>query len=433
MSTPDLTNTSPPLAHRQISPQPQGTTPFEPISELSDRSSVASPTGQLPLFPERAFANMSIPDPTNTSPPLAHRQISPQPQGTTLFEPISELPGRSSVALPIEQLPLFPERAFAKQLITPTLPLSLSLESDKAAPSEDHMPASALRAPPSLPISSQMHIALEGFQHRWEIFAKKHRPFAPFQPGRSEENLKKEFRSLQTLRGQVYYIRPESKNKRSTLLYEIAPSLLSEDLLRLPPKGAFTYNNTTPYFDASTIFLGKRCYIACEGPRSKDIPAFFTMLSTQQVTHLVRLTPSIEGKQKKCHPYWAGLLNESSANSLLQVPVKPSGTTYPVQYYVEQTWKDNRDMDPAKLLSLVSLVKRDIEKDQSLLAVHCSLGIGRTGTFLVAIEILDALQNQYPFSIQELVFQISLQRLYAVSTEEQYLLLYRFAETILRH
>ena len=54
--------------------------------------------------------------------------------------------------------------------------------------------------------------------------------------------------------------------------------------------------------------------------------------------------------------------------------------------------------------------------------------MGRTGTFLAALAILDAIDTAESFSIQEIVYRLSLQRIYAVSTPGQYITLHRMAE-----
>jgi len=72
-----------------------------------------------------------------------------------------------------------------------------------------------------------------------------------------------------------------------------------------------------------------------EGARSKDIPKFFDLLTSHQVTHLVRLTDSYERETKKCHPYWDGLLDESHLN------IPTANGVYPIRAFGQITSSRN--------------------------------------------------------------------------------------------
>ncbi len=56
-------------------------------------------------------------------------------------------------------------------------------------------------------------------------------------------------------------------------------------------------------------------------------------------------------------------------------------------------------------------------------------GVGRTGTFLAALTIVDAIDKQSSFSIEEIVYRLSLQRVHSVCKASQYITLYRMAES----
>lgn len=253
---------------------------------------------------------------------------------------------------------------------------------------------------------------------RWEAF-QVDRQFTPFKSERSDADLKVEFENLRQIRIAMW----DSPG------YEFAENLIANDLIRSPGCCAFQFNNTVPYYNASTIWLGDKYYIACEGPRSKDIPKFFKLLSSQNVSHLVRLTGSYEGWTKKCHPYWDGLITESDGNTYLNVPTDHG--THLVQTFHMDYWRDNQGVDPKELLSLVLQVRDSLKKENGLLTVHCSAGVGRTGTFLAGLAIVDAIDKEEPFSIEEIVYQISLQRAHSIAKFRQYTTLYKLAELYL--
>lgn len=262
----------------------------------------------------------------------------------------------------------------------------------------------------------QFATAKEQFERRWEAFAENN-DFIPFEAGKSDAVLKEEFAKILATREFMW----------TTPGYEFAEHLISGDLIRAPGCIAFDYNNTVSNYNATTIYLGGKYYIACEGPRSKDIPSFFQMLRNYHVSHLVRLTDSYEGESKKCHPYWEGKLAEApQGDYYLNVPAKCE--IYPVRAFDMAHWKDNCGVDPHDLLSVVLRVRQDLSVPDSLLAVHCSAGVGRTGTFFAALAVVDAIDLGAPFSIEEIVYRLSLQRIHSVSKESQYITLHRLAE-----
>jgi protein tyrosine phosphatase len=252
-------------------------------------------------------------------------------------------------------------------------------------------------------------------ENRWQAF-QTDREFREFTPGRSDAELKAEFEKIEKIRRRIW----------KTAGYERAEHLIAEDLVRCVECTAFAFNNTVPTFNASTIYLGDQAYIACEGPRSKDVPNFFNLLATQKVTHLVRLTSSHEGWRKKCHPYWEGWITEYPDSTYLTVPTATK--MHYLRAFQMDYWRDNHGVDPDELLALVLQIRDELKGLPSLLAVHCSAGVGRTGTFLAALAIVDAIDKELPFSIEEIVYRLSLQRVHTVAKFSQYITLHRLAE-----
>lgn len=71
------------------------------------------------------------------------------------------------------------------------------------------------------------------------------------------------------------------------------------------------------------------------------------------------------------------------------------------------------------------------------LAVHCTNGVGRTGTVIAAIALLDEAEkqiesgvpiDQIQISVEETVYKLSLQRFYMCAQIPQYESLYRVLE-----
>ncbi|MCE5293966.1 MAG: hypothetical protein LLF94_05075 [Chlamydiales bacterium] len=251
---------------------------------------------------------------------------------------------------------------------------------------------------------------------RWKIFSAN-KTFTYFETAKTDLELTNEFIAILDTRKEVW----------TATEYARAHHLVDKKQIRHPHCIAFAYNHTVKNYNASTVFINDRPYIACEGPKRKSVPAFFNLLSTLEVTHLVRLTDAKEGKKRKCHPYWIISSGQTPDKKTYLVVPKDKGI-HPIRTFDVPEWQDNQGFDPVKLCKLASKVRKEIQANSTLLAVHCSAGVGRTGTFLAALAILDAIDTGKSFSIQEIVYRLSLQRIYAVSTPGQYITLHRMAE-----
>lgn len=209
--------------------------------------------------------------------------------------------------------------------------------------------------------------------------------------------------------------------------YARAKQLIEADRVRATGCAAFAYNLAAPDYNASTLWLEDRYVIASEGPREKDVEPFFTLLKEQDVTHLVRLTDAFEREIPKCHPYWEGVTEKRGDGSAYLLV--PGGSS--IRCFSMPEWADNQGVDPKQLLKMALQVKEEMKRQKGKLLVHCSAGVGRTGTFFAALLIIRAIENREPFSIEEIVYRLSLQRPIAVGHSSQYVTLHALAEEYL--
>ncbi|MDR3624492.1 MAG: tyrosine-protein phosphatase [Chlamydiales bacterium] len=286
---------------------------------------------------------------------------------------------------------------------------------------------------PQLPkahIQEKLATTAQSFKERWNIFSKG-RTFMPFQLNREDQSLEREFMDTRYMRRKEWFQNPEKIIKESKPDYTVAHSLLFADGARSRDCMAFAYNHTGTAYNASIMHLNGNRYIACEGPSKRNVFKFFQTLMAYQVTHLVRLTADKEGETAKCHPYWQGLQTEQDGITMLNLPVSvPTNNdhSYAVQAFDMEGWRDNQGFNPKELLDVVLAVRKSVKESNGLLAIHCSAGVGRTGTFMAALSIVDAIDERKAFSIQELVCKLSLQRFHSVGKPSQYITLHRLAE-----
>lgn len=277
-----------------------------------------------------------------------------------------------------------------------------------------------------------VHTANE-FEWRWNKYLGS-QTFSSWNPGCTRETALEEFNRLKALRFSIWYTLPEQWidfiEVNEDFLF--AQELFFHDCYRAGNCLAFAYNNTLPTYNSSNIVVGSDRFLAMEGPRSILEESFFQLLLTYQVSHLVRLTPAFE-KQKKCHPYWKGRTDRNAqGDTFLRVPVR-GGADYQVRYFEVENWEDHQGIDPERLLELIESVRSSFNPEKDLIACHCSVGVGRTGTFLAAFTLLNEVDRQLEsgysvdelkISIEETVLKLSLQRKYQVARFDQYWTLY---------
>ncbi|XP_061170688.1 receptor-type tyrosine-protein phosphatase mu-like [Saccostrea echinata] len=153
---------------------------------------------------------------------------------------------------------------------------------------------------------------------------------------------------------------------------------------------------------------GRRSYIATQGPKPKTIGDFWNMVWQEDVSVIVCLTNLKEGGKNKCAQYWPAINDKIQISSInirnLEERIYANYTIrrFKVQNNMERKdrevlmfhytrWPDHGVPDP---LNLVVFHRQVMKKSSQSLGkytlVHCSAGIGRTGTYIA----LDALYRE---------------------------------------
>ncbi|KAL5021680.1 hypothetical protein ScPMuIL_000835 [Solemya velum] len=142
-------------------------------------------------------------------------------------------------------------------------------------------------------------------------------------------------------------------------------------------------------------------YIAATGPKPNTIHDTWTMIVQQKCGKIVMLTNLMEGEKKKCERYWplAGepmkleditltltSEEERSFYTIRSISVRfteaEKTKTIVVQQLHFTSWPDHDVADPRHLAVFHRRVTSSHTSLPGPLLVHCSAGIGRTGTFI---------------------------------------------------
>lgn len=146
--------------------------------------------------------------------------------------------------------------------------------------------------------------------------------------------------------------------------------------------------NRNFYFNANWV-LGQQA-IACQGPLPKEIDQFWEMVWHSDVSTIVMVANPIEDGKSKCSMYWKGMPStedvvfENGEQAIFKrtIPLTKGEEKKTIVQYQLVNWPDQGIVKPEILAELVKVTS----KEKGKILVHCSAGVGRTGTFLAVYE-----------------------------------------------
>ncbi|CAB3407409.1 unnamed protein product [Caenorhabditis bovis] len=188
-------------------------------------------------------------------------------------------------------------------------------------------------------------------------------------------------------------------------------------------------------------------FICAQGPLENTQYSFWAMAIQEKVECIIMLCNCIEMTKIKCHQYWPAALNEKMTfgDAPNQIHVTNVGmrklsdedqcinvTNLKVDWaegskiilhYQWENWPD-RGVPMTKLTAtnLLSAVRGN----NFPILVHCSAGIGRTGTIVALAYVQEKMQaGEDCMAMNELLKELRMQRPWSIQNEFQYLYLHR--------
>ena len=216
-------------------------------------------------------------------------------------------------------------------------------------------------------------------------------------------------------------------------------------------------NSTNRYINASWIHIPLfKYFIATQGPLPHTIIDFWTMCDEYNVSLIVMLCNLKENNVDKCADYWhvqnlghlrIKLLEEKEDQKGIFIrrislfnKLKNKEKIF-IQIHLTY-WEDHKALDGGyfnKIIRIIQIIDGAKKKSYNPCVVHCSAGVGRTGTFISLYNLYHEIMQQIfvtkneviAFSIFNLVRKMKEMRIFSIENENQFLLIYDFANYLL--
>ncbi|XP_069109356.1 uncharacterized protein [Argopecten irradians] len=203
---------------------------------------------------------------------------------------------------------------------------------------------------------------------------------------------------------------------------------------------------STDYINANFIdgVRNEKAYIATQGPKTNTLEDFWRMIWQNKCGKIVMLANLMELGKIKCITYWAAKESDEEPLELSQFQVKlqeetayafytirtislknkQTNSTRRITQYHFTKWPDHGVPEPFELLQFYKRIKNGRTEHKGPLVVHCSAGIGRTGSYIGLDALLLDGKNSQDIDVFAYVEKMRKGRMNMIQTAKQYEMLH---------
>lgn len=206
-------------------------------------------------------------------------------------------------------------------------------------------------------------------------------------------------------------------------------------------------NSENDYINASLVIVeeAQRSYILTQGPLRNTCGHFWLMIWEQRTKAVIMLNRVIEKGSEKCAQYWptqeeremsfrdthfvVTLLSEDVksyyTSRVLQLHNTSTGESREIFHFHYTTWPDfGVPESPASFLNFLFEVRESgsLATEHGPAVVHCSAGIGRSGTFSLVdscLVLMDKRKDPSSVDIQKVLLDMRQYRMGLIQTPDQ--------------
>ncbi|KAK0183353.1 hypothetical protein PV327_001403 [Microctonus hyperodae] len=199
------------------------------------------------------------------------------------------------------------------------------------------------------------------------------------------------------------------------------------------------------YINANFVlgYKERKKFICAQGPMDNTVCDYWRMIWEQHLELVLMLTNLEEYSKTKCAKYWPDKEETKNFGDITvehvrqrafsdyvvrELTMTKTGERDPrtiIQYHF-LVWKDFMAPEhPHAILRFIKRVNEAYSLEKGPILVHCSAGVGRTGTLVALDSLLQQLAEEGQVSIFNTVCDLRHQRNFLVQSLKQYIFIYR--------